>query len=329
MRSEGAYGKKNGAMLRRTIGLLVMAYGTPHSPDTIDSFYTNIRHGQRPSDALLQDLENRYQAIGGISPLARITKAQADGLVASLNARHSDRSFKTYIGLKHVGPFIEDAVEAMHRDGITQTIALALAPYDGNASVQSYDDRAQGATARLDGPTIVTVSGWYRQEKFVRYWAEQISAALAAIPENELETTAVIFSAHSLPEAMPGTKDRYRRQLEESARSIAQAARLKHYATAWQSAGRTSGAWLGPDIRDLTRELWRTGGYRTFVYCPTGFVADHLEILYDLDIECRAVVTDLGGHYIRPEMPNTAPLFLDCLSDAVMDTLAHEMGVPA
>jgi len=329
MRSEDAYRKESGAMLQQTIGLLVMAYGTPHSPDTVDSFYTHIRHGQRPSDALLQDLRLRYQAIGGISPLARITKAQADGLVASLNARDSDQSFKIYLGLKHVEPFIEDAVEAMHRDGITQAIALALAPYDGNASVQSYDDRAQGATARLDGPAIWTVSGWYRQEKFIRYWAKQIRAALASIPENEIGTTAVIFSGHSLPEAMPGIKDRYRRQLEESARSIAQAARLKHHVTAWQSAGRTSGSWLGPDIRDVTRDLWSTGGYRTFVYCPTGFVADHLEVLYDLDIECRAVVNELGGRYIRPAMPNAAPLFIDCLSDAVMGALARGMDVPA
>lgn len=329
MRSEYAYGKESGAMLQQTIGLLVMAHGTPYSLDTVDSFYTHIRHGQRPSDALLQDLKLRYQAIGGISPLAHITKAQADGLGASLNARDSGQSFKIYVGLKHVEPYIEDAVEAMHRDGITQAIALALAPYDGNASVQSYDDRAQGATARLDGPGILTVSGWYRQEKFIRHWAEQIRAALAAIPEDELETTVVIFSAHSLPEAMPGAKDRYRRQLEESARSIAQAAQLKHHATAWQSAGRTSGSWLGPDIRDVTRQLWSTGGYRTFVYCPTGFVVDHLEVLYDLDIECRAVVTELGGRYMRPAMPNAAPLFIDCLSDAVMDTLAHEMGVPA
>lgn len=315
-------------MLQQTIGLLVMAYGTPSSPDTIDSFYTNIRHGQKPSEALLRDLENRYRAIGGISPLARITKAQADGLAASLNARYPDQPFKTYIGQKYVEPFIEDAVAAMHQDGIAQAIALALAPYDGNASVKSYDDRAQDATARLGGPTITAVSGWYQQEKFKRYWAEQIRAALAAIHEEEIETTVVIFSAHSLPQKMLGTNGGYRHQLEESARSIAQAAQLKHYATAWQSAGRTSDSWLGPDIRDLTRDLWRNG-YRTFVYCPSGFVADHLEVLYDLDIECRAVVTDLGGRYLRPAMPNAAPLFIDCLSDAVMDTLAQEMDVTA
>ncbi len=330
MRSENIYGGGGiGAIEQQSIGLLVMAYGTPPSPDSIDSFYTHIRHGQRPSEALLQDLKNRYQAIGGISPLARITNAQADGLAASLNTRHPDQPFKIYLGLKHAAPFIEDAVGAMHQDGITQAIALALAPYDGNASVQGYDDRAQGAARTLGGPAITTVSGWYRQEKFIQYWAEQIGAVLAGLPEDELQTTVVVFSSHSLPENLLGTNNRYPQQLEESARSIAQAARLQHYATGWQSAGMTSDSWLGPDIRDLTRDLWTTGGYRTFVYCPTGFVADHLEVLYDLDIECRAVVSDLGGHYIRPAMPNASPLFIDCLSNAVMDTLAHETDVPA
>jgi protoporphyrin/coproporphyrin ferrochelatase len=127
---------------------------------------------------------------------------------------------------------------------------------------------------------------------------------------------------------MPGSTSRYSQQLEESARSIAQAAQLKHYATGWQSAGRTSDSWLGPDIRDLTRDLWKAG-YRTFVYCPTGFVADHLEVLYDLDIECRAVVSELGGRYVRPPMPNVAPLFIEGLADAVMDTLAQQTEAPA
>lgn len=316
-------------MPQQTIGLLVMAYGTPHSPDSIDSFYTHIRHGQKPSDALLQDLKDRYRAIGGISPLARITKAQADALAAALNVRGSEQSFKAYIGLKHAEPFIENAVAAMHQDGITQVVALALAPYDGNASVQDYAVRAHAAAGRLGGPAIMTVSGWYRQQKFIRYWAGQIVAAFATIPADDIRTTAVFFSSHSLPKTMPGVSEHYQRQLEESARSIAQAARLEHYATAWQSAGRTADVWLGPDIRELTRDLYRHGGYRTFVYCPTGFVADHLEVLYDLDIECRAVVNDLGGRYIRPAMPNAAPLFIDGLADAAMDTLAHAMGVPA
>lgn len=316
-------------MPQQTIGLLVMAYGTPTSPDAIGPFYTHIRHGQKPSDALLQDLEDRYRAIGGLSPLGRITKAQADALAAALNARGTGPSFRTYMGLKHAQPFIEDAVAAMHRDGITQAVAVALAPYDGNASVQDYGTRAQAAAARLGGLTIIPVSGWYRQQKFVRYWAGQIAAAFATIPANDIRTAAVVFSAHSLPKSMPSAIGYYRSQLEESAQSIAQAAQLGHYATAWQSAGKTTDAWLGPDIRELTRDLYLRGGYRTFVYCPTGFVADHLEVLYDLDIECRAVVNELGGRYIRPAMPNAAPLFIDGLADAAMDALAQAMGVPA
>lgn len=316
-------------MPQQTIGLLIMAYGTPPTPDAIDAFYTHIRHGQKPSAALLQDLRDRYRVIGGVSPLARITKAQADALAAALNTRGGGQSFKPYLGLKHAEPFIEDAVAAMHRDGITQALAVALAPYDGNASVQDYHARAQAAVTRLGGPAIVPVSGWYRQQKFIRYWVGQIAAALATIPANDIRTTAVVFSAHSLPKSMPGATGHYRRQLEESAQSIARAVPFTHYATAWQSAGKTTDDWLGPDIRELTRDLYHRGGYRTFVYCPTGFVADHLEVLYDLDIECRAVVKELGGRYIRPAMPNAAPLFIDGLAEAAMDAMAQAMGVPA
>lgn len=238
-------------MPQQTIGLLVMAYGTPTSPDAIDSFYTHIRHGQKPSDALLQDLKDRYWAIGGMSPLARITTAQADALAAALNARGDGLSFKPYIGLKHAQPFIEDAVAAMHRDGITQALALALAPYDGNASVQDYGARAQATATRLGGLEIMPVSGWYRQQKFVRYWAGKIETTLATIPEDDIRTTTVVFSSHSLPKTMPGVSEHYQRQLEESAQSIAQAAQIGHYVTAWQSAGKTADAWLGPDIRDI------------------------------------------------------------------------------
>lgn len=330
MRSEGRYGGGGrGALSQQPIGLLVMAHGTPRSPEAIEAFYTHIRHGRKPPDTLLQELTNRYRAIGGTSPLARITKAQANTLLASLNARHPDRPFRLYVGLKHVEPLIEDAVAAMHRDGIRRAVALALAPYDANISVQNYDDRAQGTSQWLGGPTITTVVGWSRREKFHRYWAEQISACLAGLSEEERRTTVVVFSAHSVPQGAPGTTDRYASQLEESARSIAQAAGARHYATGWQSAGRTPDPWLGPDLRELTRTLWETGGYRTFVYCPTGFVADHLEVLYDLDIECRTVVSALGGRYVRPPMPNATPLFIDCLADAVMDTLAQPTDVPA
>ncbi len=316
-------------MSHRTIGLLLMAFGTPRNHAQIEPFLTHIRNGAKPSEASLQHLAARYRAIGGSSPLAAITEAQGEALARALDGRHDGTTFKVYIGYKHAAPFIEDAIAAMHADGITEAISVVLAPHYSALSVRAYNDRAIQSAISLDGPAIATTASWYNQPKLVRYWATRIEAALAAVPEAGRSKAVVIFTAHSLPTRILSTSDPYPQEIEESARLIAEAAKLGHYELGWQSAGGTAEPWLGPDIRDLTRRLWKKEGYRTFIYCPIGFVSDHLEVLYDDDVACRAVVEELGGTYVRVAMPNADPMFIDSLCEVVAGHLDHGQGAAA
>lgn len=313
-------------MAKETVGLLVMAYGTPRNKEEIEPYYTHIRHGKKPPQDLLDDLTERYEAIGGVSPLARITEQQAAKLEEALNERNIGVTFKHYLGYKHIDPFIEDAVQAMHKDGIETAVALVLAPHYSAFSVKSYNERAQKQAEALGGPTLHCIDSWYDEPKFIRYWAEQIEKTMARIPEEEHDQTVVIFSAHSLPEKIIQLNDPYPKQLQATAELIAQQAGIKHYAVGWQSESATSEPWLGPDVQDLTRDLFEHEQYTSFIYCPVGFVADHLEVLYDNDVECKEVTDELGARYFRPEMPNTHALFIEALADVVEKKIRQASG---
>jgi protoporphyrin/coproporphyrin ferrochelatase len=309
-------------MAKRKLGLLLMAYGTPRSQDEIEPYYTHIRRGRKPPEDLLNDLKARYEAVGGINRFAEITDEQVRALEAEMNRRHPDVEFVGYLGLKHIAPFIEDAVDAMHRDGIAEAISLVLAPHYSSYSVKEYNGRAKAHAQSIGGPVIHSIDSWYEEPGFIDYWANAIRDAFAAMPEAEREKAVVIFSAHSLPEKILQMGDPYPQQLEDTAKRIAEAAGVTHYAVGWQSAGSTPEPWLGPDVQDLTRELHAAHGYTSFVYCPVGFVAEHLEVLYDNDIECKAVTEELGANYYRPPMPNARPAFIACLADVVGKKLA-------
>lgn len=308
-------------MENETVGLLVMAYGTPYQKEDIVPYYTAIRHGRRPSDEQIADLTRRYERIGGVSPLAELTRRQALTLESRLNERQQALTFKAYLGLKYIHPFIEDAVRRIHEDGISRAVALVLAPHYSRFSVQSYTDRARAAAEKSDGPQIVPIESWYRETNFIRFWAGQIRQTLASIPESEQDRSVVIFSAHSLPEKILKNGDPYPDQVAETAEAIAGEAGISHYVRAWQSAGKTRDPWLGPDVLDIVRTLRETEGYRHFIFCPIGFVSEHLEVLYDNDQQCRRLVESLGGIYHRPQMPDTDPLFIDALSSAVLKVL--------
>ncbi|RYL95652.1 ferrochelatase [Sporolactobacillus sp. THM7-4] len=315
-------------MKNKTIGLLVMAYGTPYRKEDIIPYYTAIRHGRRPDDEQIEDLTRRYQAIGGSSPLAELTRQQAALLEKRLNERETQHSFKAYLGLKYIHPFIEDAVQEIHEDGIEQAVALVLAPHYSRFSVQSYSDRAVAQAEKAGGPRILPVQSWYREPGFIGYWVRQIKKTLEQIPESGRDETVVIFSAHSLPKKILNNGDPYPDQVRETAEEIVRSAGIRHYAEAWQSAGKTPDPWIGPDVLDKIRELRSVDGYRNFIFCPIGFVSEHLEVLYDNDLECRSLVEKLGGKYYRPPMPDTDPQFLDALASSVMKTFAgvHHAG---
>ncbi|MBV6682875.1 ferrochelatase [Bacillus sp. JRC01] len=305
-------------MSKKKMGLLVMAYGTPYKEEDLERYYTHIRHGRTPSSELLEDLRGRYEAIGGISPLAKITLEQAKSLEEHLNDMQDEIEFKMYLGLKHIEPFVEDAVEQMHRDGIEEAVSIVLAPHFSTFSVKSYNGRAKEAAEKLGGPVITSVESWYDEPKFIQYWVDRVKETYVGMSSEERESAVLIVSAHSLPQRILQSGDPYPKQLEDTARMIADGAGVKEYAVGWQSEGNTPDPWLGPDVQDLTRDLHEKKGYKTFVYTPVGFVSDHLEVLYDNDYECKVVTDEIAAAYYRPEMPNSKPEFIDALADVVL-----------
>ncbi|EAC5894988.1 ferrochelatase [Listeria monocytogenes] len=309
--------------MTKKVGLLVMAYGTPYKDEDIERYYTDIRHGHKPSEEMIADLRGRYHAIGGLSPLAKITEAQAYGLEKALNESQDEVEFKAYIGLKHIEPFIEDAVEAMHKDGIEEAISIVLAPHYSSFSVEAYNKRAKDAADKLGGLRIKAINDWYKQPKFIQMWADRINETAKQIPADELLDTVLIVSAHSLPEKIKQHNDPYPDQLQETADFIFEKVVVPHYALGWQSEGKTGEPWLGPDVQDLTRELYGREKYKHFIYTPVGFVTEHLEVLYDNDYECKVVTDEVGATYHRPPMPNSDPEFLEVLRTVVWEKYSN------
>ncbi|MGN7477900.1 ferrochelatase [Solibacillus silvestris] len=309
--------------MKEVRGLLVMAYGTPYKEEDIERYYTHIRHGRKPSQEHIDDLTERYRAIGGISPLAKMTEAQAHALCARLNEVQDKVEYKVFIGLKHIEPFVEDAVEAMVKEGITEAVSIVLAPHFSTFSIKSYNGRAKEAAEKLGGTlNITSVEAWYDEPKFIEFWKEAVNGELAKMTDEERAHACLIVSNHSLPEKIKLAGDPYEEQLIETARLIKEASDIVNVEVGWQSAGQTPEPWLGPDVQDLTKDLFEQKGYKAFIYTPVGFVTEHLEVLYDNDIECKVVCDEIGASYYRPTMPNTDPLFIDAMVDAINKKIA-------
>jgi ferrochelatase len=295
------------------IGVLVMAYGTPSSLEGVETYYTRIRHGRAPTPELLEDLTRRYRAIGGTSPLAERTAAQVAALSRSLEASDPGR-FEVRFGAKYEPPLIEETATAMREAGMTRVVAVALAPHSSSMSTGQYMARAREAL----GPAVdlVEVGAWWDAPGFLELIAERVRRALDTVPPERRGTTEVLFSAHSLPERILKSGDTYPAQLAESAARAAALAGVTRYGVAWQSAGRTPEPWIGPDILVVVRER-AAAGVTDIVSCPIGFVADHLEVLYDVDVEARAVADEVDLHLVRTASLNDDPGFIEVLAGVV------------
>jgi ferrochelatase len=292
-----------------TVGVLVMAHGTPANTQEIEPFYTRIRRGRPPEPAQLAELTGRYEAIGGTSPLAARTQAQVDALRRALETR-APGHYRVAFGAKHTDPLLEEAATQLAASGVDQVIGLVLTPHGSSMGSREYLERA--ATA-LGATPFRAIESWYGEAAFVRLLARRVRTAVDRVAGR----AHVIFTAHSLPERVRAAGDTYPEQLEESARLVADAAGLTDWSVAWQSAGRTPEPWLGPDIRDEVRRLAAEGETDAVVVCPIGFVADHLEVLYDLDIELAAVAASVGLPYARTASLNDDPDFVAVLADVV------------
>ena len=305
-----------------TIGVLVMAYGTPTGPSDIEPYYTHIRRGRAPSPEQLTELTARYEAIGGISPLAARTEAQRAAIEARLDTTHPGR-FVVHLGLKHAAPFIEDGVASLVAAGVDAIVGVVLAPHWSAFSVGQYNERAHAAAAQADRP-FIGVERWADLDAFVAHQAASLTNQVAAGSER----TKVVFTAHSLPErVLEG--DPYPDELHLSARAIAERAGLaawSDWGIAWQSAGRTPEPWRGPDILTVIDELAATGSSDGIIVVPQGFTSDHLEVVYDLDIEASDRAARAGLSFSRTDVVNADPVVMNALADRVASTADQLLG---
>jgi len=303
--------------------VLLMAYGSPDRPDQVEAYYTDIRRGSPPPPHLLEELLGRYRAIGGGSPLSRIVEAQRVAVEAELAAR--GRPLRVYAGMRHIEPRIGRIVEGMAADGVERFAAIALAPQK-SSNAAGYRRAVDAALAGLGegAPSLSYVDSWYDQPRFIEALAATTREALARFPDPA--AVRVMFTAHSLPARVVAEGDPYPQELAGTAALVADRLGLASYDFAFQSAGRTGEPWLGPDILDEIRRL-ASEGVRGLVIRPVGFVADHLEVLYDIDIEARAVAREAGIRLERARSMNTDPIFIVGLADVAEAALAVPAAV--
>jgi ferrochelatase len=319
------------------VGVLVMAYGTASGPDDIERYYTDIRGGRTPSPEHLAELRGRYEAIGNVFPLLDTTRSQAHGLVERLNTVGPD-TYRAYLGMKHSPPFIPEAVERMAADGVTRAIGIVMAPHWSGMSVETYIERVREAIDAQGLDLQMTfVRSFHEHPLFISWLSERLRGTLAALDDGARARPTVLFTAHSLPvrTLTDGTQRcktcdcddscRYRDGLQATADLVAATVGLDDYRIAWQSVGRTADPWWGPGIDEVIPQLV-AHGRTAVVVCCAGFVADHLETLYDLDIEVSAEAAEAGLAFTRTPMPNADPAFCDMLAAVVREHLA---GVPA
>lgn len=284
-----------------------MAYGTPATPTDVEAYYTHVRRGRPPTAEQLADLRRRYDAIGGTSPLLARTQEQAAGIQAALGD-----GYVVELGMKHAAPFVEDGVAALAKAGVDRIVGLVLAPHYSALSVGEYEKRA-AETAGEAGVGFTMVRSWHLAEGYLDLLAGFVRAEVERLG---VEPVEVVFTAHSLPTRILDMGDPYPDQLAETAAAVAARAGIQRWSVGWQSAGRTPEPWIGPDILAVLPALVEAGAAGVVV-CPAGFVSDHLEVLYDLDIEARAAAEAIGLAFTRTPSPNADPSFCATLAGVV------------
>ncbi len=282
--------------------VVLMAYGSPASPEDISPYLEDVRGGRPVSDEAVEELAERYRRIGGRSPLDEVTEAQRAALERELG-------LPVFVGMKHWRPRIAEAAGAALAAGATRIVGLVLAPHYSKLSIGGYRERLEQAVGGR--AELVLIESWHDHEPFVEVLAERVRGADAW----------VVFTAHSLPERILADGDPYREQLLETSRLVAERAGLELWSFAFQSASATGEPWLGPDVLEELERLYEEGVQKVLV-APVGFVSDHLEILWDLDVEARERGEELGLELERIESLNADPAFVQALATLVRKALS-------
>lgn len=309
-------------------GILVMAYGTPETLADVEPYYTHIRGGRKPSPEALQDLIDRYEHVGGQTPLYALTKGVADQLRSHLEAEQPGR-YVVYLGMKHWHPFLGDVVNQIAADGVQDVIGVVLAPHYSRYSLEGYRTYVEKALTKLEQPfSFQFIEHWHDHPAFRALIADRIREALAEFEPDERENVTVLFSAHSLPEKILAMGDPYVDQLLASAAGVSELVGLKSHRFCFQSAAPTNEPWLGPDIVDYVQQL-HDEGVRNILSVPFGFVADHLEVLWDIDTEARQKAEQVGVKLRRIRMPNADPEFVAVIQAVVLEAIEARIGQSA
>ena len=306
-------------------GLLFLSYGSPSSKEDLVPYMTSIRHGRVPTEGEIANLTRRYDVID-----------QWSNLELQHMAEHQNKTLMTLlptmpsaIGYLHMKPSIAEAVDSLVHQGVEHIIAIVTAPFFTSLGTGAYKKQVQAAIGKHEAVTFDFIRSWWDQPAFTEYWQTAVadcvksehedSAAKSEIVDTSIEDIFVIFSAHSIPLIDNHGGDSYAFALHESAKEIAEHCKLSKWTVAWQSAA-PHGQWLGPTVEDAINQALQTGATH-IAFVPFGFVSNHVEVLYDNDVECKELVENGGAIYLRAQMPNCNETFLQAMASAIVERI--------
>jgi ferrochelatase len=297
-----------------------MAYGGPKSLHELPGYLADIRSGRPTTLEVLDEISHNYSRIGGKSPLLEMSQKQLEGVAAKLDPTR----FRLYLGMRHWSPWIEEVVGQMVEDGISHAISLVLAPHYSKLSIAKYQEKINDGLKMYHGHIdFEHIASYHDAPKLIQALANRVAMGLAEWPAGERDQVHVVFSAHSLPSRILKMGDPNDAQLRETAKLVAAQAGLPDNRWSWsyQSAGRSPEPWLGPQIQEHL-PLLAGEGIKNIVSVPVGFVSDHVEILFDIDIQAQAVARELGMRLVRPPALNDDPLYIETLADLIQTRAA-------
>jgi ferrochelatase len=311
--------------------VLLIAFGGPQGIDDIRPFLANVLRGRAVPPTRVDEVAHHYELFSGVSPITALTNRQADGLRARL--AHAGAPLPVFVGMRNWQPFLHDTLREMSNAGVRRALGFIMAAQASYSSCQQYRENVRDARRLLregggEDIEVTYVPGWHVHKGFIEANAAQVREALTKLPTDRQSAARLVFTAHSIPTRM-AEQSKYREQLEESSRAVAEHLGIAEWALVYQSrSGRPQDPWLGPDVCDYLRES-AANGLQAAVLCPIGFVCDHIEVLYDLDHEAALVARELGLPMTRAEAVNDDPRFLDMMADVVLSTLRrYERGRP-
>ena len=308
--------------------VLLVAFGGPQGPADVRPFLENVLRGRRVSPERIDEVAHHYEHFGGVSPLTELTMKQARALEAALRDRGVP--LPVHVGMRNWHPFLPDTLEAMSRAGVRRAIGLLAAAQRSYSGCLQYKENVRDARLAVSGggarpPEIVYVADWHEHPGFIEANAEHIRAAIDRLPPDRRDRARLVFTAHSIPVSM-AARYPYEANLRASAEMIAKAVGRDDWTLVYQSrSGRPEDPWLAPDVCDYLVEE-RQRGLDTAILSPIGFLCDHVEVLYDLDVEAAEACRESGITMVRAEAVNVHPRFIDALADAVTETYRRYDG---